>query len=170
MRNLVLLLMLVCGLVTGYFIGDYRGKDARKALEKAVETGKALERDREAAIVALKKDLDDINAKHERDIELSRKDFEARRAEWGRAKVGLDATIKRQTGKLAEANRNIDDLATKLGGSVGAEKERLEQEIARLRKSRDDLQREVEGNRCLKTQIPRSVVDALGGASERGGM
>jgi len=49
-------------------------------LEKAVETGKALERDREAAIVALKKDLDDINAKHERDIELSRKDFDARRA------------------------------------------------------------------------------------------
>ena len=168
MRNFVLLLVLVCGLASGYFIGDWRGKDARKALEMAIETGKTLEREREAAIVALKKDLDDINAKYRRDMEANRKDYETRSIAWDRTKAELDKTIKRQTEKLAESNRNIDDLTAKLGGSVGAEKERLKQEIARLRKQNAELQREAEGNRCLKTQVPRSVLDALGGAIERG--
>lgn len=168
MKNLLLLLVLVCGLAAGYFVGDYRGKEARLALEKAIETGRTVEREREAALLALKKELDEINTKYRHDLDASRQDYAARSAEWERAKAGLDETIRRQSDKLAAANRNIEQLTSRLGASSGPERERLEQEIARLRKQSAELQRELEGNRCLKTAVPRSVLEALDQAMEKG--
>jgi small-conductance mechanosensitive channel len=169
LRNLVLLLVLVLGLVSGYFLGDYRGSQAIATLKEAAETGKTVEKEREARMVALKKDLDDINAKYTRDMEASRRDFQARTAEWQRTKVGLDETIKRQNARLAASSKNIDDLKVRLAGASGAEKTRLEEEIARMQKQRSDLQRELDGTRCLQTPVPRSVLDALGGAAAKGG-
>lgn len=169
MRNFVLLLVLGCGMASGYFVGDYRGKEARAALEKAIAMGMALDREREAVIASLRKDLADIDAKYQRDLEASRRDYEARSVEWQRAKAGLDETIRRQTARIAAANQDLEKLRGQLDGATGDERVKLEQEIARLRKVRADLQRELDGNRCLGTPVPQSVFDALGGAANRGG-
>jgi predicted nucleic acid-binding Zn-ribbon protein len=170
-KNLVRLLVIVLSIAGGYFIGDYRGKEARKALERAMETGKAVVREREATIAALRKDLDAINGKYDRDIDAMRHDYTARTAAWEREKSALDETIGRMKTDLDERKRNIAGLKEKLAKSTDdAEKKGLEQEVARQEHIIADLERRVDGNVCLQIQVPRSVLDALGEADGRGSL
>jgi len=164
MKNLVLLIVLALGLVGGYFAGQYRGREARKALEQAVETGKALDRERASTIASLKKDLDGIGEKYKQDIETSRKNYEAKAAEWQRTKLRLDETIDHQTKSLTALNKTLAAME-KIGASAGTDKD-----LAQLRKAAAGLQRELDGNACLKTPLPSSVLDALGstGMTEAG--
>lgn len=165
MRNLVLILVLVAGLVAGYFVGDYRGREARLALAKAIEAGKAAEGERDAAIAALKRDLAAVDAKYKADIDASRRDYAAKSDAWRATKARLDEALQRQNARLAEVNGNVDALAAKLAGATGAERPPLEARIARLRQERAGLQREVEGGACLKTPVPKDVIDALDAAT-----
>lgn len=161
-------MVLVAGLVSGYFVGDYRSKDAREALERAIVTGKTIEQERLATIAALNADLKAASEKYTRDIDAIRKDYEAKSIEWQRVKAGLNETINRQRTSLANLNTKVAELMEKSGASTGAEKEKLEHEIARLRKERAELEREMNGNVCLETQVPRSVHKALGGMDKKG--
>ena len=161
MKNLVLLLILVSGFLSGYLVGDYRGKDARESLKKAVETGKTLDSEREAAITQLKTELEGINARHQRELETIRKDNETRVAAWRRSKDGLNDKIKRSSAMLSESDTELKSLVTRRDGASGAERTRLELEIARLQKERDGLRAEIEGGSCLQARVPHSVYDAL---------
>lgn len=168
MRNFTLLMVLISGLLAGYLIGDYRGKDARESLKKAIETGKTLDTERETAISRLKTELDGINDKHHRELEAIRKDNESRMAAWRRTQNGLDDKIKRSTTKLAESDTQLKTLISQRDTASGAEKDRFDQEIERLRKKREDLHREIEGNACLQTRVPYSVFEALNEANAVG--
>ena len=161
MKNFVLLLVLISGFLSGYLVGDYRGKDAREALKKAVETGKTLDAERETAITRLKTELDGISAKHQRELEAIRKDSESRVAAWRRARDGLNDRIKRSTTILAESDTELKSLVARRDGASGAEKARLELEIGRLQRQRDELRSEIEGSSCLQARVPHSVFDAL---------
>lgn len=161
MRNLILLLVLVSGLVAGYFVGDYRGKAARQALEQAIETGKALEAERQQTLSKLKADLDAINQKHDQALDAIRQEAEAKTAQWQRTKAELDDTIKRQNAKAGELGKKLADATTRRDGAAGAEKERLGQEVERLRAELERVTRERDGNACLATRVPSSVLDAL---------
>lgn len=168
MRNFVLLLVLVSGFLSGYLIGDYRNKDAREALQKAIETGKTLDSERETTIARLKTELDGINDKHHRELEAIRKNNESKMAEWRRAKDGLDNDIKRSTARLSESDSRLKSLAAQRDAASGADRTRLDLEIVRLRKARDDLRREIEGSECLQARVPHSVFDALNEANAAG--
>jgi DNA repair exonuclease SbcCD ATPase subunit len=161
MKNFTLLLILVSGLLAGYMIGDYRGKDARESLQKAIETGKNLDTERAATLAKLKTELDDINDLHRRKLEAIRKDNESRMAAWRRTKSGLDDKIKHSTAKLAEFDNRLKTLAALRDAASGAETDQLNLQIERLRKEREDLRRKIEGNACLQTRVPQSVFDAL---------
>jgi hypothetical protein len=161
MNKFVLLLVLLSGFLSGYFIGDYRGKEARETLKKAVETGKALDTERDTAITKLKTELVDINDRQHRELEAIRKDNEAKTSEWRRAKESLDDKIKHSTVQLAASDNKLKSLATMRDDASGNEKDTLDQEIAQLRKQRENLRREIEGNACLQAQVPRSVFEAL---------
>ena len=161
MRNLTLLLVLVSGLLAGYLIGDYRGRDARESLQKAVETGKELETVRETTLSRLKTELDDINDKHHRELDAIRKDSESRMAAWRRTKDGLDDKIKLSAAKLAESDAQLKTLISQRNDTSGAQKARLDLEIGHLRTDRENLRREVEGSSCLQAQVPHSIFDAL---------
>jgi chromosome segregation ATPase len=160
-KNLVLILVLVAGLVAGYFVGDYRGREARLALAKAIEAGKAAEGERDAAIAALRRDLAAVDETYKADIEASRRDYAAKSDAWRATKVRLDEALQRQNARLAELDGNVDALARKLAGATGAERQQLEARLARLRQDRAGLQREVEGGACLRTTVPRGVIEAL---------
>ncbi len=168
MRNFTLLLVLISGFLSGYLINGYLNKDAREALKKAVETGKTLDSEREAAISKLKTELDDINEKHHRELEAIRKDNESRAAGWRRAKDSLDDNLKRSTAKLAESDTRLKSLTSQRDAASGADKAKLNLEIERLRKERDDLRREIEGSECLQARVPHSVFDALNEANAAG--
>lgn len=168
MRNLTLLLVLVSGLLSGYLIGDFRGKDAREALQKAIETGKTLDADRETTIARLKTELDGINAKHHRELDAIRKISDAKAAEWRRTKDGLDDDIRLSTAKLAASDTRLKALTTRRDAASGADRARLDQEIERLRNERDELRREIEGSACLQARVPHGVFDALNVANAAG--
>lgn len=168
MKNLILLLVLVSGFLSGYLIGDYRGKAAREALQKAIETGKNLDADRETAIAELKTELDGINEKHHRELEAVRRSSASRANEWRLAKDGLDDDIRLSTARLAASDAKLGSLIAQRDGASGADPARLDVEIERLRKERDELRREIEGNTCLKARVPQGVFDALQVANARG--
>ena len=161
MNKYILLLVLVAGLLAGYFVGDYRGRDAREALNKAIETGKTLDSERETAITQLKTELEGINEKHQREIAVMRKDNDAKLAEWRRTKESLENTIKLTTAKLAAADGQMKSLVSQRDGATGAENARLDLEIERLKKEQANLRQEIEGSACLQARIPHGVFDAL---------
>jgi len=163
MKNIVLLLVLVTSLLAGYFVGDYRGKDAREALKKAIETGKTLDSERDTAITKLKTELDGISEKHQQEIAAIRKDNDAKVAEWRRTKQSMENTIKLTTAKLAASDDQMKSLVSQRGSATGAEKARLDMEIERLKKEQASLRQEIEGGTCLQTKVPHSVFDALNG-------
>ena len=168
MRNLILLLVLGSGFLSGYLIGDYRGKNAREALQKAIETGKTLDAERETAISRLKTELDGINETHRQELEAIRKENNSRIALWRRSKSGLNEQIRRSTANLDSANTRLATLTTQRNGASGADAARLDMEIERLRKEREGLRREIDGNTCLQTPIPNSVFEALNETIHKG--
>jgi chromosome segregation ATPase len=165
MRNFILLLVLISGFLSGYLIGDYRGRDARESLKKAVETGNALATERETSIGRLKEELDTINDKRHRELETTRKDNVSKSAEWRRVKGNLDDRIKRTTAKLDESDTRLKTLISRRDGASASEKASLDLEIARLQKEREDLRREIDGSACLQARVPHSVSDALNDAN-----
>ena len=161
MKNLVLLLVLVAGFLSGYLIGDYRGKAARETLQKAIETGKTLDADRNTAIARLRTELDGVYDRHRRELEAIRKSSDAGAAEWRRTKDGLDDDIRLSTARLVVSETRLKSLVAQRDTTSGADRARLDLEIARLRKERDELRREIEGSACLQARVPHGVFDAL---------
>ncbi len=166
MRNLILLLGILSGLGGGYFLGDIQGKKAREDLERAVKTGETLANEREIAISGLKKDLDAVTKKYEKEIQATREDYVASKEKWQKDKTALDDTLKSLGNKLDERKQAIAALNKKLNESTNdTEKEQLKQEAARQKKIIADLQEKFDGNACLKTKVPDVVFKALGAAS-----
>jgi hypothetical protein len=161
MRNFILLLVLVSGLLAGYFIGDYRGRDAREALGKAIETGKTLDAERMTTISRLKTELEGIGEKHRQELAAIRKDYDAKVARWRRTRSDLAQSITHTTASLAESDNRLKSLISQRDSASGAEKAKIEQEIARLQKEREDLRQENAGDACLQARAPRSVFEAL---------
>jgi len=168
MKNFILLLVLVSGFLSGYLIGDYRGKAAREALQKAIETGKTLDADRETAIARLKTELDGVNDKHYRELEAIRRNIASKAAEWRRAKNGLDDDIRLSSAKLVVSDAKLKSLITQRDSASGTDRAALDLEIERLRKDRDELRKEIEGNTCLQARVPHGVFDALQVANATG--
>ncbi len=161
MKNITLLLVLISGLLAGYLIGDYRGKEARAALDQAVRTGKSLDTEREASIARLKAELDGIDEKHHQELAALQQDNEARAAAWRHSRDKLNDQLKRATGKLAESDTQLKTLSTQRDAASGDEKAKLELDIQHLKQEQTKLRREIESNACLQAQVPQSVFDAL---------
>jgi chromosome segregation ATPase len=168
LKNILLLLVLLSGLISGYFIGDYRGRAAREALEKTIATGQSIDDELRTANTTLKAELAGVNGRHAQGIERLRADFSEKSAEWQHTKNGLDGTIRLQNARLVALNGALGELISQLGRSHGAEKVQLEQKIAILKNDIDLLLREVNGNACLKTQVPASVIETINGPGKLG--
>lgn len=162
MRNIILLAVLICGLTAGYFVGSFRGRDAIEALKKEKETMATLEKERASIEANLKKDIASLEQKRNSEMSKAREEFDANSAKWEKSKANLDATIKKQNAMLVSTNRDIDALSGKLSTATGADKAKLEADIARLRQQAQDIQVEADGTRCLQTKAPHDVIEALG--------
>ena len=161
MKNFILLLVLVSGLLAGYLVGDYRGRDAREALDKAIETGRTLDAERMTAISRLKTELEGIDAEHRQELAAIRRESDSRMARWRSTKSNLPGAINHAAAALAESDDRLTLLATQRDRASGAEKTRLEREIARLRTEQETLRQESTGNACLQARAPHSVFEAL---------
>lgn len=169
MRNLILLLVLISGALAGYFVGDYRGKEARKALELAIETGKTLESERQATLTKLKTELDGINEKHQQELDTSRKEYATKEAEWQSIKSGLNGTISNLKEKRDKDMSELKHLLEQLDGATGPERAALEQKIAALRRELDGVKLKLDSNLCLDMPVPSKIIDLLNGTGKARG-
>lgn len=162
MRNVILFLVLSCGIIAGYYVGSYRGRDAIEALAKEKALQATLKKDHDAIQAGLQQKLGAVEEKRKNELDEAQKKYQSESAQWEKSKANLDATIKKQTAQLANTNRDIDTLVKKLPTATGAERAKLEAEIARLRQQAQSIQVEADGTRCLQVQAPHDVIDALG--------
>lgn len=167
MKSIALILVLIAGAVSGYFLGDYRGRESRIALEKAIETGKIALKERDASVALLKRDLDAINSKYNEDIAQLNIDYEKRTAEWEHTKSVLDETIGKQSKKLAELNSDLAQLLVAAGAATGSDKKQVEKKIESLTKTIASLRGNIDANLCLKTPVPLEVLNAIGQTDAR---
>lgn len=161
MRNLLLLLILISGLVAGYFIGDYRGKEARKALQEAIDKGNQAKAEQQKAILQLETQLRGIGETHQQELEKIRNDYDSKSAEWQREKARLNEKISRLNAQRSVNETKLKTLNEQLINASGPEKERLQREIELLRIRQIELSQQIEGNACLNVRVPQSVHDAL---------
>lgn len=168
MKNVVLLLILISGFVSGYFVGDYRGKEARQALKDVLRTGQSIDEELRSANTHLKSELATVDDKYKQDMATLNSEYRDKSVEWQRTKDRFDDTIRRQNARLAELNGVLGELIKKLGRSEGTDKTQLEQKITILRNDIDALLREMNGNACLKAQVPPGVIDVLNGSNQLG--
>lgn len=161
MRNLLLLLILISGLLAGYLIGDYRGKEARKALELAIETGKKLETERLDTIAKLEAELNGIHAKYKQQLDALNKEYAAKETEWRKTKAELDTKIRHLKAESAKIDAKLKGLVLQLSNATGPERDALLREIASLQQELANIQIEIDGNQCLKTRIPGNVIKLL---------
>lgn len=162
MKSILLILVLISGVISGYFIGDYRGKASRIALAKAIEAGQVALKEREASLVLLKRDLETVNVKYKEDLAKLGVDYEKRTAEWERTKSTLDDTISTQNKKLAELNGDLAQLLVSVGAATGSDKKQIEKKIEFLTKTIASLRGNLDANLCLKMPVPHEVLVALG--------
>lgn len=161
MRNLLLLLILVSGLLAGYLIGDFRGKEARKALELAIEKGKILDKERLTTIAKLEADLSDTHAKYKQQIDALNKVYDGKETKWRETVAGLEATIGRLKAKRTAIETELKELIEQLNSATGEKKEAVAKRIETLKKMLAEIQVEIDGNQCFKTPVPGNVVDLL---------
>ncbi len=165
MRNLVLLIVLLLGGAAGWYAGGWSGKDAKAALARAEETGKAAAAAHTAEADTLKAKLVSLGAEFERDKkklegEHSRQRSEAsaliassqsRIAELGKARSGSQATLQSLRAELANAKTPQDKQAIT---------ERIV--IKEVEVQRQDTQ--IAGETCLAVPVPERLL-----ATWRGG-
>lgn len=168
MDKFILLLVLVCGFLAGYLIGDYRGGSARETLKEVENTGKVLDTEREATIAKLNQELEGINSKHRHELDALRKHSTAKSAAWRNAKDELEDQIKLGRTRLAELEYKLQSIISKRANAPSAELPRMDAEIEDLLKQREALQTEIKSNSCLQTQVPDTVVNALTEANTAG--
>jgi DNA repair exonuclease SbcCD ATPase subunit len=161
MRNLLLLLILLAGGLAGYLIGDYRGEQARKALQEAVDKGNLALAEQQKTALQLETQLRDIGETHQQELEKIRTNYDAKSAEWQREKARLNERIGRLTAERSTNAARLQALNEQLKNSSGSEKERLQREIELLRIRQIELSQQIEGNACLGVRVPQSVHDAL---------
>jgi ABC-type transporter Mla subunit MlaD len=169
MKEFFLILVLIAGLVGGYFIGDYQGKKAKEALNQVIENGKKLTAELDKTRSALDKRLGAIDEEYNKYLNASREDFAKRAAEWQRVKADLQNLISRQKTELETLSGNIKSLSDEFNKATGEEKARLGKELEGLQKAADQLRIEYEGNVCLTKKVPSGVFAILNDKSKIGG-
>lgn len=161
MRNLLLLLILLAGGLAGYLIGDYRGEQARKALQEAVDKGNLALAEQQKTTLQLETRLRDIGETHQQELEKIRTDYDAKSAEWQREKAGLTDKIKKLRLVYAEKAAELKRLIGQLDGATGSARDALESKIEQLQTELGLISSQIEGNACLGVRVPQSVHDAL---------
>lgn len=162
MQNILLAVVLIVGLVAGYFIGDYRGKAARGDLEQKIATSESLSNNLAEINDGLRRDLGNIEKRRKAELDKSRKDFEARTAEWESDKAGLKERIKELRGVLGTSDQKIDSLKKQLASAPSVEEKiRLENELELERKKNQETTARLEGEKCREVSVPQGVLDVL---------
>lgn len=165
MRNLVLLIVLLLGGAAGWTAGGWSGRDARAALARAEETGKAAAAAHAAEAAALKARLASLAADFERDKSKLESDHarqsseasaliassQSRIAELGKARSGSQTALQSLRAELAAAKTPQDKQAIT---------ERIV--IKEVEVQRQDSQ--IAGETCLAVPVPEHLLASWRGA------
>lgn len=164
MRNLILLLVLVAGGVTGYFIGSYRGKAAIEALAAVKQAALQEKAEADKTVKALEEKMAGLSTEHKNELDKIESDYRQQLAKLGDALAGKEKKLKELSAQIDSNRQEIDRLRnTALSTTDPAERQKLLDQIAQLEKANRNLQSGVDGFRCLSVAIPDEIVRQLQG-------
>lgn len=164
MNYLVILLVLVAGGISGYFIGAHQGKAAIEALATVEQAAKHEKAESDKAINALKESMAGITSVHKNELSKIETEYRQQRTKLDAALAGKDKKIKDLTAKINNNQQEIE-RAQHMAANVSdpAEKKKLQEKIAQLENEKRNLESGVDGLKCLSVAAPDEILMRLQG-------
>jgi chromosome segregation ATPase len=164
MKNLVILLVLAAGGISGYFIGAHQGKAAIEALASLEQAAKQEKAESDKAINALKESMAGLASEHKNELSKIENEYKKQRAKLDDALAGKDKKIKDMTAKMNNNQQEIERLRNNaVSATDPVEKQKLLERVAYLEKEKRNLESGVEGLKCLSVAAPDEILMQLQG-------
>jgi chromosome segregation ATPase len=164
MKNLVILLVLAAGGISGYFIGSQQGKAATEALAALGQAAKQEKTESDKAINALKESMAGLATEHKNELNKIEAEYRQQRANLDDALAGKEKNIREKTAKINNNQREIDHLRnTVVSVTDPAEKRKLLVRVAQLENEKRNSESSVETLKCLSVTVPNEVLGQLQG-------
>jgi chromosome segregation ATPase len=162
MKYLVILIALVAGGISGYYLGAHQGKSAIEALDSLKQAAKQEKAESDKTINALKEGMAGLSAEHKNELARIEAEHKQQRAKLDAALAGKDKKIKDLSAKVNNNQQEIERLQLMAANvSDPEEKKKLQEEIARLKKEKLNLQSGVDGLKCLSVPAPDEILVRL---------
>lgn len=164
MKNLVILLVMAAGGISGYFIGAHQGKAAIEALAALEQAAKQEKTESDKAINALKESMAGLASEHKNELSKIENEYKQQRAKLDDALAGKDKKIKDMTAKMNNNQQEIERLRNNaVSATDPVEKQKLLERVAHLEKEKRNLESGVEGLKCLSVGAPDEILMQLQG-------
>lgn len=164
MKNLVILLVMAAGGISGYFIGAHQGKAAIEALATLEQAAKQEKTESDKAINALKESMARLASEHKNELSKIENEYKQQRAKLDDALAGKDKKIKDMTAKMNNNQQEIERLRNNaVSATYPVEKQKLLERVAHLEKEKRNLESDVEGLKCLSVGAPDEILMQLQG-------
>lgn len=164
MKNLVILLVLAAGGISGYFIGAHQGKAAIEALAALEQAAKQEKTESDKAINALKESMAGLASEHKNELSKIENEYKQQRAKLDDALAGKNKKIKDMTAKMNNNQQEIERLRNNaVSATDPVEKQKLLERVAHLEKEKRNLESGVEGLKCLSVTAPDEILMQLQG-------
>jgi chromosome segregation ATPase len=162
MKYLVILIVLVAGGISGYYIGAHQGKSAIEALDSLKQAAKQEKAESDKTINALKENMAGLSADHKNELARIEAEHKQQRAKLDAVLAGRDRKIKNLSANISNNQQEIERLQNMAANvSDSEEKKKLQDEIARLKKEKLNLQSGVDGLNCLSIAAPDEILTRL---------
>jgi hypothetical protein len=156
LRNVILAVVLVTGLVAGYFFGSLSGRQAKDALKAEEQRSAEAKKESELALKSLQDKMGALVSDHNSRVESLGKEkaevlssLEEERK--GRSKAIQDANASRVT--LDKRMAELDAL--RRAAQPGSQnRQSIEAEMGRVAAENAELRKRVEGLECGKVPLP----------------
>ena len=160
-----MLIVVVLAGSAGWYGGSWKGRDAVQALAKVKELGRQARTEHDKAVQDLKQSTANLIADY-------RKGQKARDAAHAREKSKLDSELANRDNTIANLRNERRDKQTEIdkrevqltGTTLPEERQRLLDEIARLKKDLAEKQAQIDGFECTKVPVPAQLLTPLQGS------
>jgi uncharacterized protein YgiM (DUF1202 family) len=164
MKNIVMLLILAAGGISGYFIGNHQGKAATETLAALEQAARQEKAESDKTTNVLKENMAQLAAAHKSELDKIETEYRQQRAKLDDALAGKEKRIRELTARMDSNQQEIERLRkTAVSATDPAEKQKLLDKVAQLENETRNSKSNVEGLKCLSVAVPDEMLSQLQG-------
>jgi wobble nucleotide-excising tRNase len=160
-RNVILGIVLVAGLIVGYFAGSWSSKGAKEALRLEEQRSAEAKKESELAQKTLQEKMTALVAEHNGRVETITREKSDALTQLETERKGRSKAIQEASAAKTALDKRIEEL-NKLRNAAqpgSADKKNIEAEMGRLAAENAALQQRVTGLECGKVPLPKETLD-----------